>query len=181
MVRLKPAGTASPSASTRADTTGLFALLRFISLASKVLSELLSPQPPSLVDCAVTEDELKSVRASEREAAVTSLMRLICVVVVAGSATNEFVASSLLENARAPAAVPTRAASEAEARIWLRRSAARAASRMERRVWGAISLIFSQWPDQAPKQRRRYQRIAPHAQHERNENPCRRQTMPSLS
>ena len=97
MVRLKPAGTASPSASTRADTTGLFALLRFISLASKVLSELLSPQPPSLVDCAVTEDELKSVRASEREAAVTSLMRLICVVVVAGSATNEFVASSLLE------------------------------------------------------------------------------------
>ena len=57
--------------------------MRFISLASKVLSELLSPQPPSLVDCAVTEDELRSVRASEREAAVTSLMRLICVVVVA--------------------------------------------------------------------------------------------------
>ena len=75
----------------------------------------------------------------------------ICVVVVAGSATNEFVASLLLENARAPAAVPTRAASEAEARIWLRRSAARAASRMERRVWGAISLIFSAMAGSSPK------------------------------
>ena len=98
---------------------------RFVSM-----EELVSPscQSPLLL---VEARASRPLRDSERDAA-SSETRFICVVVVALSA-----------KVMAVAAVPTNAASDAEAMNAERRPATRAASRMARRLIGATSFSFS--------------------------------------
>ena len=104
------------------------------------MEELVSPscQSPLLL---VEARASRPLRDSERDAALSET-RFICVVVVALSA--KVISDAFCwPTAMAVAAVPTNAASDAEAMNAERRPATRAASRMARRLIGATSFSFS--------------------------------------